>query len=217
MQLTPSGRRPSPSRAGRFSTIRPALITALGAIALPLSACAATPDPHAGGHHPTSTTSASTTPGNASHNAADVTFAQMMIPHHEQAIEMSDLVLTKPGIDSRVATLAAQISKAQAPEVVLMRNWLTAWGAPTSAGDHQGHADSGMLSRAELDELRDAAPDRAARLFLQGMIRHHQGAIAMARTQVATGSNADAKGLAQTIIDTQQREIDAMDALLKQL
>lgn len=78
-----------------------------------------------------------------SHNQTDAIFAQQMIPHHQQAVEMSDIVLGKQGIDPRVLDLATQIKAAQAPEIKQMQNWLTQWGTPTMPGmDMPGH--SGM-------------------------------------------------------------------------
>jgi uncharacterized protein (DUF305 family) len=66
----------------------------------------------------------------AAHNQSDVTFAQQMIPHHRQAIEMSDMILAKPDIDPRVVDLAKQIKAAQGPEIEQMQGWLSQWGAP---------------------------------------------------------------------------------------
>jgi uncharacterized protein (DUF305 family) len=78
----------------------------------------------------TSATSASA-PAAAAHNQEDVMFAQHMIPHHQQAIQMSDLVLGKQGIDARVVNLANQIKAAQGPEIQQMQSWLSQWGQPT--------------------------------------------------------------------------------------
>ncbi len=66
----------------------------------------------------------------ADHNDADVSFAAGMVPHHQQAIEMSDIILAKQGIDQRVVDLANQIKAAQGPEIATMQQWLTGWGAP---------------------------------------------------------------------------------------
>jgi uncharacterized protein (DUF305 family) len=65
------------------------------------------------------------------HNQADVMFAQHMIPHHQQAIEMSDMILAKQDIDPRVVELANQIKTAQGPEIEQMQGWLKQWGQPT--------------------------------------------------------------------------------------
>lgn len=155
----------------------------------------------------------------ADHNDADVSFASGMVPHHEQAIEMSDIILAKQGIDQRVVDLANQIKAAQGPEIATMQQWLTAWGAP--AMNHEGHDMSdmgmGMMSDQQLDQLRQAQGVDAARQFLTGMIAHHEGAVRMAQTELDTGTAAEAKKLARDIIDAQQREIATMKQILGSL
>jgi uncharacterized protein (DUF305 family) len=141
-------------------------------------------------------------------------FAQMMIPHHQQAIEMSDIILAKTGIDAEVTNLATKIKAAQGPEITTMAGWLAEWGQNPSPSTGMG---GGMMSQADMDALRDADGDDAARLFLTGMITHHQGAIAMAKQELADGQNPDAKQLAQNIIDAQQAEIATMNTLLQNL
>ncbi len=83
----------------------------------------------------------------AAHNMADAHFAQMMIPHHQQAIEMSDIILAKQGIDPRVVDLAIQVKAAQSPEIAQMQGWLSQWGMPGMGGmpgmDHGGMHGSG--------------------------------------------------------------------------
>ena len=164
------------------------------------------------------TPSTSASPAAGPHNDADVMFAQMMIPHHQQAIEMSDMILAKDGIDAKVTDLATQIKAAQAPEIAQMSGWLAGWGAnpsPSMGMDHD--MGGGMMSQADMDALRNATGVEASRLFLTGMIAHHQGAITMAQQQLANGQNPAAKQLAQNIIDTQQAEITTMNQLLEQL
>jgi uncharacterized protein (DUF305 family) len=155
------------------------------------------------------------------HNDADVSFATGMIPHHEQAVAMSDILLAKQGIDARVTDLARQIKAAQAPEIDTMKGWLSQWNVPADAG-HGGHDMSdpamrqsmGMMTDQQLDQLRAAQGVDATRQFLDGMIAHHEGAVRMAQTEVQQGAAADAKQLAQSIIETQQREIDTMKQIL---
>jgi uncharacterized protein (DUF305 family) len=155
----------------------------------------------------------------AHHNAADATFARDMIPHHEQAIVMSDIVLAKQGIDPRVTELASQIKAAQGPEIATMTQWLAQWGAP-AASEHEGHdmggdhAAMGMMTDDQLEQLRRAQGVDASRQFLTGMIAHHEGAVAMAQTEVDTGQAQEAVHLAHEIIETQQREIDTMKGIL---
>ncbi|BBX15406.1 DUF305 domain-containing protein [Mycolicibacterium duvalii] len=156
----------------------------------------------------------------ATHNEADAAFARDMVPHHEQAIVMSDIVLGKQGIDQRVLDLADRIKAAQGPEIDTMRQWLTVWQVPEA--EHHGHhgashEEMGMMSEADLDRLRNAEGVDAARLFLTGMIAHHEGAVRMAQTEVDTGKSAEAVHLARDIIATQQREIDEMRQILDSL
>nr|WP_232531537.1 DUF305 domain-containing protein [Microlunatus antarcticus] len=150
------------------------------------------------------------------HNDADVAFASGMVPHHRQAVQMSDTLLAKPGIDGDVTALASRIKAEQAPEIEQMRGWLSAWGAgvETNDGGGMGGMDDGMMSAEEMNALGEADGRTAQTLYLQGMVRHHRGAVAMAQTEVAQGENADAKALAQSIITSQQAEIDQMNQLL---
>ena len=166
------------------------------------------------------------------HNDADVAFAQGMIPHHQQAIEMSDMLLGKQGIDPKVVTLAQQIKAAQGPEIEKMQRWLSDWGVPTTSSpemsnmpgmpnmsgmpghDMSGMGGGGMMSAQDMAALQNAQGAEASRLFLTQMIEHHKGAIAMAQTEVNTGQFPAAVEMARSIITSQQQEIDAMNAML---
>ncbi|MEV0890580.1 DUF305 domain-containing protein [Promicromonospora sp. NPDC050262] len=150
----------------------------------------------------------------AGHNDADVMFAQMMIPHHEQAIEMADAVLARPDADPRVAELATQVKAAQAPEIETLTGWLDTWGAEPT-GEHGGHAGmDGMMSDEDLQALAGATGPAADRLFLEQMVVHHEGAVEMAQAQVESGQEAGAVEMAQTIVETQTAEIETMEELL---
>lgn len=141
------------------------------------------------------------------YSANDQMFAAMMVPHHEQAIEMSDLALTKSSNDEILA-LAQEIKDAQAPEIDQMKSW-----GGSMMGSHAGHMMDGMLSDDEMTELRDATGADFDRLFLIGMIKHHEGAIDMA--QMVVGSeNAEVASLANSIITAQRAEIERMKVLL---
>ncbi|MBG6106649.1 DUF305 domain-containing protein [Frigoribacterium sp. CG_9.8] len=150
-------------------------------------------------------------------NTKDVTFTQMMIPHHEQAVMMSDVILAKKGIDSRVIELATNIKSAQGPEIKTMKSWLKAWGASDGGMAGMDHGNSGMMSDSEMTGLDSATGTDAARLFLTGMTAHHEGAIVMAETEVTGGKNADAISLAKEIIAAQTSEITAMKEILVSL
>ena len=215
-----------------------------------LSGCTATKDAAKDTTSATSapaSTSASVAPA-AAHNQADVMFTHHMIPHHQQAIEMSDVILAKQGIDPRVVELAKQIKAAQGPEIEQMQGWLTQWGTPMMPGmggmpGHEGMHGSespsatttpampgmpgmgdmpmmsgmGMMSAAEMDALKNAEGVAASKLFLTGMITHHQGAITMAQDEIKNGQNADAIALSKSIIESQQKEIDTMNQILSTL
>ncbi|MDF2847488.1 MAG: hypothetical protein K0R97_1470 [Oerskovia sp.] len=149
-------------------------------------------------------------------NDADVMFAQMMIPHHEQALVMSRIVLDEDGVDPAVVDLATRIESAQEPEIATMEGFLDEWGVP-QMGDHSGHEMDGMLSDEEIQALAAADAATVSRLFLEGMIAHHEGAVDMAEAEIADGENADALALAQEIIDAQEAEIAEMRELLATL
>lgn len=150
---------------------------------------------------------------------ADVMFAQMMIPHHEQAVVMSDLAPTRAQ-DPEILALADEIRGAQAPEIELMASWLREWGVPQMPASeamaaHGGHGMSGMLTQAQLDELAAASGSEFDRLFAIYMIEHHEGAIDMARDVLAAGSDPEVAKLAREIIATQEKEILQMQAFLQ--
>lgn len=155
----------------------------------------------------------------AEFNDADVTFAQLMIPHHEQAVEMAELAASRAQ-DARVLDLADRVSAAQDPEIEQMSGWLQEWGQdlPEDMGgmDH-GSDMGGMMSEDQMAALEAASGPGFDLMWLQMMTGHHAGAIAMAQTEIDDGQNADAIDLAGAIIAAQQAEIDEMDALLVEL
>jgi len=180
------------------------------AATLTLSSCA-------GGSPSTDSASPSASQTTAAVNSADVTFAQMMIPHHEQAVRMSDDLLAKDGIDQSVIDLATQIKAAQEPEIAQLKAWLTAWGEDKnrmSGMDGMGGGSDEMMSDDDMMALEDAAGIEASTLFLEQMTVHHEGAIAMAQLEIDDGENVDAQAMAATIVETQTAEIAVMAELL---
>ncbi len=161
---------------------------------------------------------AATTATGAAFNDADVTFAQGMIPHHEQAIEMADIALDpNMGASGPVHDLATRIKGGQDPEIELMTGWLTTWGQPLQMATDEGHEMSsmdGMMSAEEMDALGTMTAADFDKMWMEMMIRHHQGAIAMAQTVKAAGSSPDVLALADQVIAAQQAEIAEMQALL---
>ncbi|HEX6338579.1 MAG TPA: DUF305 domain-containing protein [Jiangellaceae bacterium] len=154
--------------------------------------------------------------GDEDYNDADVMFAQGMIPHHAQALEMAQLVQGRDA-GQEVTDLAAQIEAAQDPEIQLMTGWLENWGedVPDLTLDHSAmDHGKGMMTADQMAALDDATASEFDRMFLELMIEHHEGAIAMSKTELADGADKEAKELAQEIIDGQQAEIDHMRELL---
>jgi uncharacterized protein (DUF305 family) len=150
-------------------------------------------------------------------NDADVMFAQMMIPHHEQAIELADMALDPTLMASeQVKALASQIKSAQDPEIDLMAQWLNEWEQPLMdmSVDHSMTME-GMLSVDELGAIGQMNGEEFDQAWIRAMIAHHQGAIEMADKVKTEGESALVQGLADTIIQAQKSEIDALELLLK--
>ena len=143
-------------------------------------------------------------------SGVDIMFAQMMIPHHQQAIDMSSLAVSR-ALSPEVKALASKISAEQGPEIEQMRSWLKAANAATEMG-HQMSMD-GMLSDAELERLTNASGEEFDQLFILGMIAHHEGAIEMAQ-MVVDSKNPEARELGTTVIKIQTLEIAELKALL---
>jgi uncharacterized protein (DUF305 family) len=159
----------------------------------------------------------------AEFNSADVDFATGMIPHHRQAIEMAEMA-TNEATDDEVTKLATQIKVAQDPEIEALSGMLEDWGKPVpAAGDgvagHGGHDGSmpGMMSEDEMGNLSEATGTEFDRMWAEMMIRHHEGAVEMAQTEMADGKNPEARELAQAVIDGQTAEIADLKAILERL
>lgn len=232
------------------------LLALVAAAALALSACGGDPEAAPGGtasappasSPPSAATGAPGATGtteDGEHNQADVMFAMMMIPHHAQAVRMSELVLAHDDLPPEVTDLAQRIRDAQEPEIEQMSGWLEQWGYPAGMGQGMGEgmgeigegmgdmpyggpsdagrgvedmggmgSMSGMLSAEDMQALADATGPDATRLFLEGMIEHHRGAIEMSEREVEQGRYPDAIALAEQIIRSQQAEIIEMETLL---
>lgn len=142
----------------------------------------------------------------SAYSANDIMFAQMMIPHHQQAIVMSDFAL-KTSTNPDVLALARQIKAAQAPEIEQMKGWLSAAG--TSLMGAHGMAMDGMLTDSEIATLKSATGSTFDKLFLQGMIGHHEGALTMV-SMIVNSDNSEARTLAKNIKTSQSAEIELM-------
>ena len=151
--------------------------------------------------------------GTAEFSGADIMFAQMMIPHHQQAVDMGTLAETRAE-NPEVKALAAQIKAEQAPEIEQMKGWLEAANASENMGHDMGMG--GMLTDAQLLALENSTGNAFDRLYVAGMIAHHQGAIQMAKMVVGS-ANAEANALGEAIIESQTKQIGQLQALLATL
>ena len=198
--------------------IRRAFSVAILAVALVTTAAACSNDDGTTGNSGATTTRGQTATAELPDdvNDADVAFVQGMVPHHEQAIQMSELVIAN-GDDPTVIALAEQINAAQGPEIDQMNTWLDDWDIDPAGSDGMDGMDgaNGMMSDDEMDMMSEAMGADLDRMFLETMIRHHQGAIRMAEVELEEGSNADVLALAQGIIDGQLAEIDQMQSMLE--
>ncbi|WP_218148306.1 DUF305 domain-containing protein [Lentzea xinjiangensis] len=151
----------------------------------------------------------------ATHNSADVAFAQGMVPHHEQALEMSRLVASRTE-NPRVVDLAERISRAQQPEIDRMNGFLKSWKAPVKASSHTSHGHSGAHGLVELGNLAHLDGTEFDRQWLSLMIQHHRGAVEMAREHLSAGTDPETRELAQEVVSSQEKEIAEMESLLPQ-
>ncbi|MGW1843929.1 DUF305 domain-containing protein [Streptomyces sp. NPDC001966] len=220
--------------ASRCSAARRRTLAAVGtvaALALALTACGSSDGSKADGSsmpgmdHGSAGASAPATPG-AEFNDADVEFAQQMIPHHQQAIEMAKLADGRAA-DPEIKKLATAIEKAQDPEIETMKGWLTSWGKPLPSSsmadmpgmDHgsDGSGMPGMMSDKDMSDLTAAKGKDFDKKFAQLMIGHHQGAVTMAEDEQKNGDNADAKKLAGAVVTAQTAEIEQMNKIIDRL
>ncbi|MEV6765048.1 DUF305 domain-containing protein [Streptomyces sp. NPDC051105] len=191
---------------------RAVLVALTATAALALTACGSGDDT---AHSAPATQSASATTAGA-HNAQDVSFAQSMIPHHRQALEMAELAAGRAS-SARVKDLAARIEDAQDPEIRTMSGWLKAWGedVPMAGMDHSGHADmAGMMDDKDMTALKKAKGTDFDTMFLTMMVEHHRGAVEMATTEKSKGDYAPATSMAGDIVTAQNAEIGEMNKLL---
>jgi uncharacterized protein (DUF305 family) len=193
--------------------------SAVLASALVLSACGGDGDDTAAS---SSSAGSSTAAETAKGSDADLAFLTGMTPHHEQAVEMSEMVLAADP-PAEVAAIAEKVKDAQAPEIELMKKMLTDLGEEPAGEVHSGGHSAGtaghggMMSDAEMAALMDATGADAARLYLEGMIAHHRGAIEASDTQIADGQYEPAIELAEQIKAAQAAEITEMQDLLQSL
>jgi uncharacterized protein (DUF305 family) len=196
------------------------LAAVVAAATLTLAACGTSNDTGSSG----TSSSQSASSSSSKHNDADVSFARAMIPHHAQAVVMADMAQSHAS-DPKVKALAVDIKAAQGPEIEQMSGWLKAWGekVPTAGSwDMNGHGMGstptggmpGMMSSGQMSRLGKASGAPFDRMWLQMMIRHHEGAIEMARTEQNDGQSPAAVALAKKIEAAQTAEISKMQEML---
>ena len=186
----------------RSAAARIAALLATVAMAVVMGGCGKSP-PQAADAHP------------AKHNAADVTFAQKMIPHHQQALDMAAMVPSRTSNDDLIV-LAKHIALDQQAEIDTLQDLLRQWGEPPAPVQtaHHGMAMAGMVDAATMDTLKTLTGADFDNLWLESMISHHEGAIAMAEPEIAQGEDPTAVKMAKIIAEWQQLEIGRMHAML---
>lgn len=154
-------------------------------------------------------------------DSADAGFARDMSAHHAQAVEMAELVRERT-TDEEIRLLATDITLSQQAQIGRMQGWLDAWGllptgrAPAMAWmGLDGGSMPGMAAADEVPQLRDLAPSEADRTFLDIMIRHHRGGVAMAEALLARGARPEVERLARGIVASQEAEIATMREMLR--
>lgn len=198
---------------------RAALVAVTTAAGLVLAACGGDGDAGHGSHgSPSASTGSTAAARDAAHNPQDVAFAQGMIPHHRQALDMARLAADRAG-SAEVRDLAGRIEKAQDPEIRTMSGWLGAWGEEVPQEmpgmGHSAHSGMpGMMSEEDMAELEKASGKEFDTMFLTMMVDHHEGAVDMATTEKTKGRYGPATKLADTIATAQTAEIAEMNKLL---
>ena len=201
-------------------TLRRAFVVAASVAVLLVLGCSSQSSSDAGGPaDPTEAVSGVA----ADVNQEDVRFARLMAPHHDQAVSMCEMVLSKErGVQPEVRDLAEQIGKVRESQFETLNGWIQSWdpgGDQEPAEDENAphHGGHGLMTERQMQELDMADGPAAQKLFLEGMIKHHEGAVAIAEAEVTGGSHPDAVELAKEIVATQQAEIATMQQILTQL
>jgi uncharacterized protein (DUF305 family) len=187
-----------------------------------LSACSSSGNQAATSSPSVGTGTGSSSPSAAqAHNAADMTFAQNMLPCHKQAVQMSDIILSKQGIDPRVVQVANEIKGAEDPDIQRMQSWLSQWQKPgmpmtpsPTAGMPAMQGMAGMMSPQQMTALQNAQGADASKQFLTMMIQNHQHAIMLAQSEIGSGQYPPAVAMAHSIATSEQQEVNTMQGIL---
>ncbi len=174
---------------------------------------------------PTKTLPSSTRATLPATSPTDVQFMKHMIVHHAQAVEMTALIESHTQ-NKELRTLGERISRSQSDEMKFMKRWLEARGKPTSTAISESHATHtsshqmlmpGMLTAKQMEALRKAKGEEFDRLFLSGMIQHHDGALVMVKDLFDTagaGEDAELFNFATDVDSGQRAEIRIMEKML---
>jgi len=190
-------------------------IIAILVVALAATAISRRSDDGVMGMHDHGTSTMGNSTSSTSLTGADIMFLQMMIPHHQQAVDISNLALTKSS-DTELLALAKAIRDGQAAEIIQMKNWLQAAGASESMGHDMGDHMGGMLIDSELAALNSATGKKFDQLWLTGMTGHYEGALHMT-TMIQDATNPAIKEFGQNILTVQTAQINQMAAMIKRL
>ena len=148
-------------------------------------------------------------------NGVDLHFLAMMTPHHQQAVDMSEIILAAQGTSAATADLADRIKVGQEEEIDTMVDWAEQWDQHDLMEQHSQHIANGMITPEQLDQLKTLEGEEADTLFLQLMHSHHAGAVAMTQDQIDNGGYQPLVDLAQQMIDVQTAEMREMKQLLE--
>ena len=161
----------------------------------------------------TSETSTSAS-GEAGYNDTDVHFLGMMVPHHQQAIDMSDVLLDSDVDDAKVRDLAQRIKDGQERENEQMRAWADEWGIEKDMEHHSTHIANGMFHPEQLEQFEALRGDELRTAFLEMMHFHHNHVIKMTQDEVDRGGYEPLREMAKEMIEVQTAEMGEMEDLL---
>jgi uncharacterized protein (DUF305 family) len=146
---------------------------------------------------------------------SDVMFLQMMIPHHQQAVDISNLAISRSN-DAELVALATTIRDGQMAEITQMKGWLTASGDALTPPHAMGDGTGGMVSEADLATLKSLSGKAFDVSWLQKMIAHHEGAIHMVM-MIHDSPKGEMRTFGGGIDDVQSAQIKQMNAMLSRL
>ncbi|MCG7292392.1 DUF305 domain-containing protein [Corynebacterium afermentans] len=152
--------------------------------------------------------------GQAGYNDSDVHFLGMMVPHHQQAIDMSDVLLGSDVDDAEVRDLAQRIKDGQERENEQMRAWADEWGIEKDMEHHSTHIANGMFHPEQLEQFEALRGDELRTAFLEMMHFHHNHVIKMTQDEVDRGGYEPLREMAKEMIEVQTAEMGEMEELL---